>query len=605
MAGANAVLVGGTGVSGTLNPGTGQTAEVLLKIAPDAAPGPHEIRLVTPKGMSNPGYLWIGTLPEMLESGGNNDPAHAMNLMALPATLSGRLDKPQQTDWYTVRVEAGETLVCEMCAQRIYSPLDAVLELHDSEGRLVATAAEGYDNDPVLVYPVKTAGVYRVQVRDTLYRGGAGFVYRLSVGAMPYISALFPAGGRGGETLNATVEGVNLGGTKTLTVPLPSETPAGTPFYIVPETGRGDALPVRIALDDLPQRTAAETTSLAKPQFLDTIPVTINGRIVSSKQGDCYAFKADALKPLTLTLLAHRIGSRLQPTLRVLDAAGKELMSSEEQAGRDPQLVFTPSAAGEYRAEVSSLDGVSGTRSFYRLSIAPPGAPDFHLTVTPDVVTVGRGATLLVSVRAVRTGGWNGAISLRVAGVPPGLTASPLVLAPGQNEGTISLTAAPDAPLTNAPLRVVGEGMPDGKNPVQHTATPMANLPRPGENRLEMRPVQFQMATLTDAASSYTLIPETTELTLVRGQSASLKVRAVRKPNDGAANGAIALTLAGLPPGVTAQAPAIADKQTESLLTFTVAANAAPGTLYVVLNGKIGNNPAIPAPVLVITLKEK
>ena len=60
---------------------------------------------------------------------------------------------------------------------------------------------------------------------------------------------------------------------------------------------------------------------------------------------------------MLLDVLARRIGSRLHPVLRVLDASGQELASNEGAVGKDSRLTFTPPATGEYLVEVRSLSG--------------------------------------------------------------------------------------------------------------------------------------------------------------------------------------------------------------------------------------------------------
>src|SRR5687767_7711219 len=66
LSGASLALIAEQGVTIKIA-GPGKDANslpVTLDIASDAAPGPREIRVITPKGGSNPGYIWVGNLPE-------------------------------------------------------------------------------------------------------------------------------------------------------------------------------------------------------------------------------------------------------------------------------------------------------------------------------------------------------------------------------------------------------------------------------------------------------------------------------------------------------------------------------------------------------------
>ncbi len=66
-----------------------------------------------------------------------------------------------------------------------------------------------------------------------------------------------------------------------------------------------------------------------------------------------------------------------------------------------------------------------------------------------------RGGTLPIHVIANRHGGFSGPISLRVEGLPEGVTCPPFVMAPFQNEIDVILSANEQAVAWNGPLRVV------------------------------------------------------------------------------------------------------------------------------------------------------
>lgn len=604
LGGATAALVSRPGVKAQVGApaADGSSLPVTLEIAPDAAPGPYELRIVSPKGVSNPGYLWVGPWPERAETEPNNTPAEAMKPGKLPVTICGRIDAAEDVDWYAFQAEAGETLAFDICAYRLYSAVDPALELRDSADRLLASAMEGYDRDPRILYTFKAAGTYRLLVRDVMYRGGPNFLYRLTFGRLPVITALSPVGGRRGETLTASVEGVNLGDMKTWSVALPADMAENRAHYVLPQTPNGPALPVLIAGDDNPQATETPGSSATRPQAVPALPVTIDGRIGAAKEEDHYQFRAEAGKPLEIAVAARAIGSRLYACLRLLDKTGRELLNTEEQIGRDPQIAFTPPETGDYRLIVAGIENRGGPDYFYRLSLRPP-VPDFRLTATPDILTLGRGQTVVVTVSATRRGNFNGAITVRAEGLPAGVAASPLTLGPGQSSGILTLTAAADATPAQTALRFVGEAQLDDRMPVTRAAVPLASLPRPGEGQVVPRAVEFQMATLTEDVPLYALSTETTDVTLAPGQTVMLKVRAARKPNDNAATPAIALVLANLPPGVTAETPNIAEKQDEVLIKITAAGDAQPVVQNALLTGKLGEN-AQPAPALRITIKK-
>jgi hypothetical protein len=344
------------------------------------------------------------------------------------------------------------------------------------------------------------------------------------------------------------------------------------------------------------------STQLAKA----ALPAAVDGRLNLAKEKHVIGFDAEAGKSYQVIVIARSTGSRCMPYMRILDPAGKELVNTEEQIGRDPQVTFSPPASGTYRVELSSIDAKGGPEYFYRLLIRPPSVQDFRLSISTDNVVLGHGQTLALNATLDRQGGFGGPVTVTVDGLPTGVTASPLVIGAGQSSGILTLTAANDAALANGALQVSGEATdtkgPDGK-PLKHKAVVLASLPRPGEGQVVARPVGFQMATTTAAVPLITLTPETTQIVLAPGQTVMVTVRTARRPNDNAANPAIALALASLPPGVSAETPAIPEKQAEVTIKLTAAPNAGPSSQSALLTGKIGND-TIPAPAIVVTVKK-
>jgi hypothetical protein len=608
LAGAKAVLVSGHGVKAAMGAvaADGNSIPLALEVAADAGPGPYEVRVVTPAGLSTPGYLWVGTQKEVEEKEPDDQPESAMKLDKLPVTVNGRVNNPEDVDWYQFHADAGETMVFDICSNRLFAPLDPFLELRDTENHLLGMAMEGYDRDPRLIHTFKKAGDYRIQVRDTLYRGGANFVYRLTLGKIPVITQVTPPGGRRGETLSASVSGVNLGGMTSATIPLPADMDEDRTRYTIVDTPNGPSLPFALFAGDMTQAVAPAGTAKL-PKMVP--PASLVARLSTEKEVHTIPLDLQAGKPYQIEVVARAAGSRMLPYARLLDPAGKELLNTEDQIGRDPRIAFTPPAAGTYQLEISTIDGKGGPDYYYRLAVRPPSTPDFRITASPDNLVLGKSQTQVVNVSTERRGGFGGPVAVTIVGLPAGVAASPLTLAPGQNSGILTLTAAPDAALGNGALHIVGEAVdlkaPDGKSAIRHEALVFANLPRPGEGQILPRLVRFQMATTTATVPLYTLTPETTNVTLAPGQSVTLKVRAGRRPNDNAALPAIALTLANLPPGVTAETPPIPEKQSEVAIKLTAAPTAGAGSSSALLTGKLGENNTAAAPAILITVKKQ
>lgn len=606
LTGVQSVLVSGTGVKATIGTGgDGGKIPLSLEIAADAGPGPYEVRVTTTKGVSNPAYLWVGAFPEKAEVEPNSLLEQAMKLDSTPVTVFGRMDAAEDVDWYSFPAQVDETLVVDIAAYRLYSQMDSFIELRDPMGRLVASAMEGYDRDPRIIFKTKIAGTYKLQVRDVEYRGGAGYIYKVTIGKVPAITSLSPAAGRRGQTLQSQVEGVNLGGMTSWSVPLPAEMPENSTWYAIPMTPAGPGVPVEVAANDaaqitLPPVLAVQPSSPVAVQ-LGGAPVTYAGRLGAPKVKQLFRLDAQAGKAVQIRVAARSIGSRLYPQLRILDPSAKEILNTEDSIGTDPRITFSPPSTGAYIVELFAADTHGGPEYPFTVTFWPMGAAqDFRLSSNLDVVNVGKGQTINVTVSADRRGGFDGPIQVRVDGVPAGVSASPLVLAPGEASGSLTFSAPPTIGFVNGQIKIVGEATIGGKQ-VSHPAEPHGNLPRPGEGQIVSRPVNFAMVATNDSIQLYNLTVEPATVVLKPGQSVMVKVKAARKAGDNNANPAIALALANLPPGVSAETPAIAEKQAEGTIKLTAAANAAPGVRTALLTGKLGEN-VQPAPTIMVSV---
>ena len=65
------------------------------------------------------------TLPESLDRESNDDAAHAQQVQ-LPVIVNGRMDRANDEDVFQVEARAGDSLVAEVTARRLDSPLDSL-----------------------------------------------------------------------------------------------------------------------------------------------------------------------------------------------------------------------------------------------------------------------------------------------------------------------------------------------------------------------------------------------------------------------------------------------------------------------------------------------
>lgn len=129
----------------------------------------------------------VDTLPECLENEPNNTPERAQRV-TLPVIVNGRSDSAGDVDVFSFEGRAGSTLVAEVLARRLDSPLDSMLRLTDASGKELA-ANDDYEDkgaglvthhaDSYLSVTLPHDGVYYVALRDAQGKGGTGYGYRL------------------------------------------------------------------------------------------------------------------------------------------------------------------------------------------------------------------------------------------------------------------------------------------------------------------------------------------------------------------------------------------------------------------------------------------
>jgi hypothetical protein len=489
---------------------------VSIAIAADAERGEHDLRLITPGGVSMRGRFFVDELPEVVAFQPNSEKADALSVESLPAVVNGQifttaaLQGGPDRGYWRVPAKAGQTLVCE-CQGRALLPfdywavpgwLDACLALYDSDGKRLEFVDDfRFKPDPVLFHKMEKDGEYLLEVRDVLYRGSQDFVYRVRIGALPYITHIFPLGGRRGSTAKIDLFGVNLPN-NSLDVAIGADSPAVRYVSVRQNGATSNAVP--FAVDDLPEVLESEPNDSLAMANRVTVPVVINGRIQKAGDEDYFVFKAEAGQTLAMEVQARRLDSPLDSVLTLYDAEGKKLDENDDpprpMAEPDPvkktpypdlacnvdpldalathiadsRLVHTFSQAGDYAVRIRDVRDEGGEEYAYRLKIAP-ARPDHVLRVNTDSARLAQGDSILLAITVLRKDGFDGEIKLAVQDLPPGLAAGDAVIAASQQETQLTIAASASAtPGLCFPV-VVGTATVDGQ-PLVRKAIPVETV---------------------------------------------------------------------------------------------------------------------------------
>ncbi len=237
----------------------------------------------------------------------------------------------------------------------------------------------------------------------------------------PSVGGLTPSSLAPGFTGNVTITGGNLAGTKQLWLSFPAETKLaegiegnGTKadqvvfaVTIPPTTAVGihglrvltdkGVSPLRLVMvDDLPNANSPGNNTTPAMAFALPGPCGVDGAVAN--QGlQYFKFTATENQRLAFEVLARRIGSALDPMLRLLDSKGREIAFSDDAPGLsgDSQFEHVFPLAGEYLLELRDIRYQGGG---YRLRVG-----DFPCANTAYPLAVQRGATTAVTLAGIGT----------------------------------------------------------------------------------------------------------------------------------------------------------------------------------------------------------
>jgi hypothetical protein len=177
--------------------------------------------------------------------------------------------------------------------------------------------------------------------------------------------------------LQAAVEAASTNAA-TLRVIVPGETPVGIGAVRL-LTANGPSSPLLVMVDDLPS-VAAWGTNTTRPTAQPLqLPVAIDGQL-AALTAHYFRFAARRGDWLSVEVVAQRLGSALDPSLRLLDTAGRELAFNEDAPGLgvDARLRHQFAATGDYVVEVRDARYDGGPKHRYRLRLG-----DFPLLTLP------------------------------------------------------------------------------------------------------------------------------------------------------------------------------------------------------------------------------
>lgn len=483
-----------------------------ITVARDAEPGQREVRVIGPSGVSNPLAFFVGQVQEFSENASETitkpksvieksrerpqtgNPKTEMTI-TLPATVNGQV-LPGEVNRYRFTAKKGQRLVITVSARQLipYLPdavpgwFQAALSLHNAKGEELAYDDDfRFNPDPVLYYEIAAEGEYVIAIKDALYRGREDFVYRITLGELPFVTSIFPLGRRVGEPASVEMKGWNL---ESATLMLPVKNAAPGIQTVAARRSGFVSNRVPFALDTLPECFEAEPNNDITRAQKVAPPVVVNGCIDRTDDRDVFQFQGRAGDTIIAETYARRLDSPLDSVLKLTDAFGGHIALNDDYtdvgAGltthqADSYLRVTLPAGGTYYLHVGDTQHQGGPEYGYRLRLSAP-QPDFALRLAPSSIAARVGRAVPLTVYALRKDGFAGDIALSLKDAPGGFKLSSNILSATQAVARLTLTVQSMLDAVPQGLNLEGRATIQGRE-VVHPALPAEDMMQAFEYR--------------------------------------------------------------------------------------------------------------------------
>ena len=502
-----------------------------VTVAANVPPGNYDVRCQGKYGLSNRRTFVVNGTPEFTEiepNGGSDLPAwvevesvrtNAAQEVTLPVTINGQSIGGPDVDWYRFTGVAGQRILLDGHCKRIDSKMDLAITLLTESGTIIGESRDAHARESLVDVTLPANGQYFVKVHDALFASGPGYVYRLTIGPLPYLDFVFPPAGLPGSNDEYTLYGRNLPGGQPSPFQLDGRpldqlrTQIGVPADVIgkltyssligPQQAGMDGVEFRVTNNGFNSNPVLITPataptvledvnndSPAAPQKL-TLPCEVAGSFYPQRDVDWFSFDAKKDDVWIFDVYADRLGQSVDPALLIqrvsTDDKGEQKIADivfiedvpernfNNRSGRhefdertsDPSYTFKAPEDGTYR--VLLKDSVSSVKSdprlTYRLAIRKP-QPDFRVVAIPDGSTDGlmlrKGGRDMIHVVAYRHDEFAGEITVSAAGLPAGVTTEDIIIGPGNSYGTLILTAADSAPAGIGTLQLTAKATING-----------------------------------------------------------------------------------------------------------------------------------------------
>ena len=447
------------------SPQLADKVKIKITIAEDVPCGMYDLRLQSPKGLSNKLPFEVSSYPNFIESK-KSSLKQPNKVTSLPAVLCGYV-APGGIDYFQFSGKKGETIVASVKARLLVPYIadavpgwfQSVIKIVDSKGKEIAYSDDYHHYvDPVIMVTLPKDDNYTLMIHDAIFRGREDFNYRIQLGVIPFVTGRYPAYGVAGKKVKQQLEGVNLDASKA-TVKVNKE--GYNELYYTNEVGTSNAVPFYT----LPR--GIKLIQSPKDGVSLNYYNAIADSLTSQSRVKRYRVEVEKRVPLIIELIGRRNGSRIDAVMRLMDKRGNVVakMDDTEDPNQglmtfhaDPVLKYTPKINGELYLEVEDLHRGYG-KDYHYLLRCHKSMPSFNAFVSPAYITTPSGGTS--QFRVDIKGRLRRPANLVIKGLPKNFTTSSLNLRGGRR-WDVSITAPKGVEPKRIPIELKME-YPIGK----------------------------------------------------------------------------------------------------------------------------------------------
>ena len=581
--------------------------KVKFHVAPNCPVGEHVLRVRTATALSDAVTFWVSryqTVYEFEDKIGQNDTIAKAKAVPMNVTVEGQILPGPDMDIDTYRVEAqqGQRISVEVESVRLGTlhfggENDLAVRILDAAGQELAHNDDSalYVQDPVLSILAPRSGPYFIEIRQQIYEQPRQDWYRAHIGTFSRPTAIFPAGGQAGATIEATILG-DPAGERTERISLPGK--PGNFDYL------GNApSPNVLRVSPYPNvRYAGENTPA-------TLPAALNGIIASPGEVQTFQFAAKKGQAWHVQVFSRTLGAPVDPKIwirtakdpkHILDAEDSRLQDLGLPSARgnwhikdqlDPVAIFRAPADGDYILGIEDSRGAAGADHVYRVEVEPLRdtiythitAPDGYQIPRLTGLIIPRGSRWTVDVQLAQGLGntYKGDIELEARGLPKGVTMIAPRYTKGANRLPVQFVAAPDAEAQSALIELLARPV-DRKTLLDSASRQaFALVNRPGELPWHFVFLDQYALAVTDPAP-FDIALDEPATSLAQNGELMLHVKIARR---GDFKGPVEIQPDWVPPGVQKEGVVtIAANKDEATFHLQADAKAAPSVYRIAIN---------------------